>query len=284
MHIYIARPIDHTDQPARSALNERAEYIKSGLVSAGHTTYEPQRAWSTNRIDGPTIQAVNQYALTQCDAVVAILPKDTKTIGVPMEMQAAVDLGKIVVVVTDIEVRTSAMLSHLESLDRVAIVHDVRAVVRALNIGMPLTRRPRQVQIAKWTGEGRAPKPGKDGDAGFDLYYSDDQSLIIPAGAFANVRSKISVQLPDDMWFMILGRSSSFSRKLFIAPSVIDAGYRGELYACCWNISNEPQIIEPNDRIAQIVPFNLTTKGLTWTQAELNDSERGTSGFGSTGK
>lgn len=281
MHIYLARPIDRAVHLQN--LQRQVDEVCTLLLEAGHTTYQPYRAWSTNKIDGSTIQNVNQYALIQCDAVVAFMPAGVYSIGVPMEVQFAIDHGKDVVIVTDMAVSSSAMLSYLRSTHAVPIVSEAKLVEPALRHRKDSRSTTGHSKLAKWCGEGRSPKAGKDGDAGFDLYYSDSESITIPPGGFANVRSKIAVELPDDMWFMILGRSSSFSRRIFVAPSVIDAGYRGELFACCWNISGVEQLIEPDERIAQIVPFELTAKGIQWIRTELSQTERGDTGFGSTG-
>lgn len=281
MHIYIARPIDSTGNHD-TRVRRITDFIKTELIEARHTIYDAASAWSTRKIDGPTIQTVNQHALLACDGVIAILPKEVHTLGVPLEIQVALNNSMPVVVWTDRTIADSAILSWLEAQPGIDLCANSRQV--ALAVSRWRRRNYTRPQLARWTGEGRAPKDGKPGDAGFDLYYHDDQPITIAPGNFVNVRSKIAVQLPDGMWGLIVGRSSTFARRLFVAPSVIDAGYRGELYACCWNIGHEPQTIAPGDRVAQIVPFPLTAAGIVWSQMALDDSVRGETGFGSTGR
>jgi dUTP pyrophosphatase len=281
MHIYIARPIDSTGSHD-TRVRRITDYIKTEMIEARHTVFDAATAWSTRQIDGPTIQTVNQQALLACDGVIAILPKEVHTLGVPLEIQVALNNAMPVAIWTDRKISESAVLSWLEVQPGVQFCSNSRHVTQVV---AGWRRRPvTSTQIARWAGEGRAPKDGKPGDAGFDLYYHDDQPLTIAPGDFMNVRSKIAVQLPEGMWGLIVGRSSTFARRLFVAPSVIDAGYRGELYACCWNIGVEAQTIEPGDRVAQIVPFPLTAAGLIWSQMALDDSVRGETGFGSTGR
>ncbi len=67
------------------------------------------------------------------------------------------------------------------------------------------------------------------------------------------------------------------------SPGTIDSDYRGEIKCIVVNLSNETQVIEPGERIAQLVIARY--ERITWEQAtELAESERGAGGFGSTGK
>jgi len=275
MIAYLAQPIDLDSNTDNTLV---ADQVARHLAAYGFSVYAPRRAWSVHIPADSRIQTVNEIVLRKSAAMVAVFLRGSSSLGVPIEMQIAKDAGIPVVVVTDIDPADSVMLRHFG-----APVFHPRYAEQAAIEAERLAYEPRG-SIAKWDGEGHAPKTGKPGDAGFDLYYCDDQPMSIAPGDFGNVRSKIAVELPAGMWGLIVGRSSTFSRRLFVAPSVIDAGYRGELYACCWNIGSEPQTIEPGDRVAQIVPFPLTAEGLQWVQAPLSSSERGTTGFGSTGR
>ena len=65
-------------------------------------------------------------------------------------------------------------------------------------------------------------------------------------------------------------------------PGTIDSDYRGEVKVLLINLSNEPQMIEPADRIAQIVFVKVETADFTLVQ-QLNQTERAAGGFGHTG-
>lgn len=275
MIAYVAQPIDLDSNGMNSLIADRASKY---LTEHGFSVFAPRRAWSVHVPADRRIQTVNEMTLRQSSVMVAVFMRGSSSLGVPIEMQIAKDTGIPVILITDIDPADSVMIRHFG-----APTFHPRYLDQAAQEAMFQAEGHRPL-TAKWEGDGLAPKTGKPGDAGFDLYYCDDQPMVIAPGDFGNVRSKIAVELPAGMWGLIVGRSSTFSRRLFVAPSVIDAGYRGELYACCWNIGQEPQTIEPGDRVAQIVPFPLTAEGIEWMNAPLSSTERGATGFGSTGR
>jgi len=138
---------------------------------------------------------------------------------------------------------------------------------------------------AYWTGNGKPPAQAHEGDAGFDLTYHGDETLIIQPNQTRNIPTGISVQLPPGMWAAITGRSSAFKRDLLTPLSIIDNGYRGELFAIVRNIGHLPQHIMPGERIAQLIPMVIHADDVEWAHThELSDTTRGTGGFGSTGR
>lgn len=136
----------------------------------------------------------------------------------------------------------------------------------------------------RWTGD-RTWQPSRkyEGDAGFDLYVSS--TTQIPYDGFVDVPCGISVELPRDCWAMIVGRSSTVrERKLLVNTGIIDSGYRGPLFAGVWNLGEKATVVRQGERIAQLIPMPLTAARLPLHRvAELGPSDRGTSGFGSTG-
>lgn len=138
---------------------------------------------------------------------------------------------------------------------------------------------------AYWTGPGAEPRLAHEGDAGFDLAYYGTAPLQIKPNETVNVATGISVALPYGVWGMITGRSSTFKRALLTPLSVIDNGYRGELFAIVRNIGNEPQWIMPGDRVAQLIPIPQLSDVIEWQHMlELDETERGDQGFGSSGR
>jgi dUTP pyrophosphatase len=128
---------------------------------------------------------------------------------------------------------------------------------------------------------GKAPTRAHQGDAGWDLYVSQD-TFILP-GTLADVHTDLYVALPPGYWAHLLSRSSTSRRYgLQVVPAVIDNGYRGELFVAVWNMSPETVKVSRHQRLAQIVPHKLAA--VTWEPVTfLPDSERGTGGFGSSG-
>ncbi len=123
------------------------------------------------------------------------------------------------------------------------------------------------------------------GSAGMDLRAHLDapislhplQRRLIPTGLF--------IELPQGFEAQIRPRSGLSIRKgltLVNTPGTIDSDYRGEIRLIVVNLSDEPQTIEPGDRIAQMVIARY--ERIEWREVEaLADSTRGDRGFGSTG-
>jgi dUTP pyrophosphatase len=104
------------------------------------------------------------------------------------------------------------------------------------------------------------------------------QRLLIPTG--------LHIELPIGYEAQIRPRSGlAYKHGIGIvnSPGTIDADYRGEIKVILINLSNEPQSIHPADRIAQMVVQKV--EQVQWVPvSELNESQRGSGGFGSTGK
>jgi len=101
---------------------------------------------------------------------------------------------------------------------------------------------------------------------------------LIPTGLF--------VELPEDFEIQVRPRSGLAIKQgitCLNTPGTIDADYRGEIKVILINLSNEVQTIQHGDRIAQMV-FQKVEK-INWEAVtDINETERGTGGFGHTGK
>jgi dUTP pyrophosphatase len=126
--------------------------------------------------------------------------------------------------------------------------------------------------------------PGKPGDAGIDLPAA--QAVRIPSLSFGVVPIEVSVELPDGHWGWIIQRSSTFWKKrLLVNQAVIDNGYRGELFVAVYNLGVARYDVEAGERLAQLVLVPLVTPTLVHLPPDefSTDTDRGTTGFGSTG-
>jgi dUTP pyrophosphatase len=122
-------------------------------------------------------------------------------------------------------------------------------------------------------------------DAGYDLYVSE--TTEVPSGAFVDIPTGVAMQLPSWSWGMLTGRSSTLRKRgLLVNTGIIDAGYRGELYAGVFNLTDQTVVVEAGERIAQIIILdNATARTVVMESAgELDPHERGSNGFGSSGK
>ncbi|MBQ9407262.1 MAG: dUTP diphosphatase [Desulfovibrio sp.] len=141
-----------------------------------------------------------------------------------------------------------------------------------------------QILIQKLNGEASTPSYKNNGDAGFDLYVS--QRTTVPPHGTAIIPTGLAFAIPEGYEMQVRLRSSAGLHTPLIipnAPGTIDAGYRGEVGIVVRNLSNAPFTVEKGERIAQGVIAPVVTALFVETD-ELPSSERGTGGYGSTGK
>lgn len=142
------------------------------------------------------------------------------------------------------------------------------------------------IKIKKLNENAIIPTRGSEYSAGMDLYACTSAPVIIAPHETVKVGTGLSIELPDGYFGAIAARSG-LSTKQGLAPAnklgVCDSDYRGEYIVPLHNHSNEPQMINPMERIAQLIvlpylPVEFEEVG------ELTNTERGDCGFGSTGK
>ena len=128
------------------------------------------------------------------------------------------------------------------------------------------------------------PRYAQAGDAGADL--RSRVNLTLAPGARALVPTGIAIALPQGYVGLVHPRSGLAVKHgitLVNAPGTVDAGYRGELMVCLLNTDSEKAFdIERGDRIAQLVIQRFETARFRVVE-ELAETNRGASGFGSTG-
>ena len=124
------------------------------------------------------------------------------------------------------------------------------------------------------------------GSSGMDIRASLSEPMVLQPMARDLVPTGLFVEIPLGYEIQIRPRSGLAIKQgitCLNTPGTIDADYRGEIKVILINLSSEPQTIQPGDRIAQMVLQRV--EQIQWVSAtELGDSDRGTGGFGSTGK
>ncbi len=142
------------------------------------------------------------------------------------------------------------------------------------------------VKIKKVRANAQIPTYATDGSAALDLRNESEEAIIIRAGARAAVPTGIALSPNDSSVVSIVCARSGLATKHGIALAngigVIDSDYRGEILVSLINNSNVDFTIEPGDRIAQLMFMPVYTANLIEC-AELDKTERGSGGFGSTG-
>ncbi len=121
--------------------------------------------------------------------------------------------------------------------------------------------------------------------AGMDLYSANEDPITIGSGEIAMIPLGFAMALPDNYEAQVRPRSglgSKFGVTLPNSPGTIDADYRGEVSVPLINHGREPFVIEPNMRIAQMIIAPVVQASFEVVE-ELDETPRGSGGFGSTG-
>lgn len=279
---YLATPIDQA--PTQREWVDIVAHMKVTLAVHGYCVYIPASAWWVPVDDQPhpAVEIVNRGALRQADLMVAYLPAGVASIGIPMEIEQAANLGIPVVVVSD--VRSYAL--ERPGVYRVEGVLDGEfdTILHELD-GVPwgVHPRPERHALKLVVRDGhKMPERVYPDDAGVDLTCVQDYEIL--PGQFIDVRTQVdAVQLPDGCWGLITGRSSALRRwRLHIPVGVIDPGWRGPLFVGVWNLSNDPIIVTPGVRLGQLILMPNNPAPLLAVD-QVEPADRGLAGFGSSG-
>ena len=124
------------------------------------------------------------------------------------------------------------------------------------------------------------------GSAGLDLRACLEVPLRLAPGASALVPSGIAIHLADPGYCaLVLPRSGLGHRHGIVLGNLvglIDSDYQGQLMVSLWNRGSEPFVVQPMDRIAQLIVVPVVQVALNVVDS-FGASERGAAGFGSTG-
>lgn len=142
-----------------------------------------------------------------------------------------------------------------------------------------------KIKIKKLNNKATIPTRGSKYAGGYDLYACIDKPITIAAHCTEKIGTGLAVEIPEGYFGAIFARSG-LATKQGLRPAncvgVCDSDYRGEYIVALHNDSNEAKLIMPGERIAQlsVIPFLEVEFNEV---EELNDTERGEGGFGSTG-
>lgn len=143
-----------------------------------------------------------------------------------------------------------------------------------------------ELKIKKLRENAKIPFRATEGSAGMDLYACIDEPITLEAGEKAVIPTGIAIALPSpELGAFIFARSGLAIKHgigLLNSVGVIDSDYRGEVCVGLINQLKEPYTVQPDERIAQMVIMPLSLIQPVEVD-ELDETERGTGGFGSTG-
>lgn len=141
---------------------------------------------------------------------------------------------------------------------------------------------PEKVFFAKNHKDAVIPTRAHASDAGLDLTACE--TVYLKPWSRSLVNTGLQVQLPDGTYGRVAPRSGlSVKKSLDVGAGVIDRGYRGVVKVCLINSSSEPVTVSQGDRIAQLVIERISECDVEEVD-NLDDTDRGTGGFGSSGK
>ncbi len=153
----------------------------------------------------------------------------------------------------------------------------------------PSVRKDTETNLVRIPCTGQEPKRAHYDDAASDIRSAED--VTIKPGGFHSVKTGLRIALKPGYVALLFGRSGNGQRGIGITHGVgvIDAGFRGEIKVCLYNMGDEDFVIEKGDRIAQLMIIPVPFTWFMELDEELFDerfseSSRGTAGYGSTGR
>ncbi len=303
MLVYLAHPIDQVH--AAEPLINMVGATKRLLCDLGISAFQPGDAYrlaKPTEADLRTVASINQNAVWRADALLAVLPENMATLGVPAEIELALTLNRPTVIVTSVGLAAKSVQianwiargAHifLASPEGTLLPREATGQLTDALRSLP---DPTKIVLSGGTNDllvQRGPDShpltrAYQGDAGLDLSVAGGHD--VRPFEYAMLPTGIRAAIPDGYWGMITGRSSAwFKHRIEVKQAVIDSGYRGELMiGMTWK--PEPRSgypdklrIPPGMRLAQYVLLPVFGGQVTEVD-ELPGSERGEQGYGSSG-
>lgn len=144
-------------------------------------------------------------------------------------------------------------------------------------------RRRLNIPVVRLTDTAILPTYAHVGDAGMDLYADED--IMLGSETWNVVSTGVAMSIPEGYVGLIHPRSGLAAKHgitVLNAPGTIDAGYRGEIKVILLNGTDKDFVVRRGDRIAQLVVQEFVHGDIVEVSS-LDDTERSTNGFGSTG-
>ena len=142
-----------------------------------------------------------------------------------------------------------------------------------------------EILIKRFSKDVALPKYETEGSSGLDLAANTDKQIKILPGKSEIIPTGLAVAIPKNFEIQIRPRSGLAAKNqisVLNTPGTIDADYRGELKVILINLSDKVFVVEKGLRIAQMV-LSPVIKAKLKEVTELENTERGSGGFGSTG-
>lgn len=125
------------------------------------------------------------------------------------------------------------------------------------------------------------PKRAYEWDAGLDL-FSPVQAMV-PARGSADIDTGVHVQIPQGCVGMIKSKSGLLFKHNILTAGVVDCGYNGTIHVKMINHSDANYLVRRGEKISQLVIMPIKIESIELVDS-LEETERGSNGFGSTGR
>lgn len=154
---------------------------------------------------------------------------------------------------------------------------------------VPAAARPLKIRILdrRLGTEFPLPAYATSGSAGLDLRACVDEPLVLEAGRAELIPTGMAIHLADPGLAAVILPRSGLGHKHGVVlgnlVGLIDSDYQGQLMVSCWNRAHQPFVIQPGERIAQLVVVPVVQVALEVVES-FEDSSRGAGGFGHSGR
>ncbi len=139
-----------------------------------------------------------------------------------------------------------------------------------------------KLPIKKLDSKAKLPSYSHPGDAGMDLFALEN--TLVKAGQRFAVKTGIAMEIPEGFVGLVWDKSGlAIKNGIKTLGGVIDSGYRGEILIGVLNTSDKDYVFEAGHKIAQMLIQKIENMEIVETDL-LSDTQRGSGGFGSTGK
>ena len=142
------------------------------------------------------------------------------------------------------------------------------------------------IKFKKLSPTATTPTKGSQEAAGFDLYADTDTNIYIKPGEIRMIQTGISAEIPPGYFGGVYARSGLSTNRgltLINGVGVVDSDYRGGICVPLINLSKSTQMIKAHERVGQLVVQPFADVRL-YEVTELSKTDRGSGGFGSTGR
>ncbi len=143
------------------------------------------------------------------------------------------------------------------------------------------------LKVRKIDPRAKIPCRATEGSAGYDLFALLEEPVEVRPGERVRIGTGIAIALPSSELAAFVYARSGLATKKGIIPAncvgVVDSDYRGEILVTLTNIGKESYTVEPFERIAQMIIAPVCLPELLEV-SELDETGRGSGGFGSTGR